>query len=107
MPLENKIAFITGANRGLGKGFVEYLLSQNLKVFAGMRTPTEFDQTLAAHPNLRLVQLDVTDNNSIDEAVNTVAQEVDRIDFLINNAGVNKDSATSDRSEEHTSELQS
>jgi NAD(P)-dependent dehydrogenase (short-subunit alcohol dehydrogenase family) len=62
-----KIILITGANRGLGKGFVEYCLKQSMVVFAGVRKVDEapFDK----HPNLHVIQLDVSDDESIATAV--------------------------------------
>lgn len=83
-----KSAFITGANRGLGYGFVEYLLSQNFIVFAGTRKITE---DLSAHENLTWIQCDVTDDNSIDIAISKISEKTDSLTYLINNAGVNKD----------------
>lgn len=84
-----KSAFITGANRGLGYGFVEHLLSKNFTVFAGTRTLTD---TLPKHENLIWIQCDVTDDKSIDSAVREIQSKTNSLNYLINNAGVNKDS---------------
>jgi NAD(P)-dependent dehydrogenase (short-subunit alcohol dehydrogenase family) len=83
-----KSAFITGANRGLGYGFVEHLLSQGFLVFAGTRKITD---TLPQRENLVWVEFDVTNDASIDKAVEVVKAKTDGLTFLINNAGVNKD----------------
>ena len=84
-----KTAFVTGANRGLGKGFVEYLLSQGYQVFAGVKTNIS---KLNSQQNLVYVECDVSKDDSIDSAVSVIASQTDHIDLLINNAGVNKDS---------------
>ncbi len=83
-----KSAFITGANRGLGYGFVEYLLSKDYLVFAGTRKITD---ELPKRENLMWVECDVTDDASIDRAVEAVKAKTDSLAFLVNNAGVNKD----------------
>jgi NAD(P)-dependent dehydrogenase (short-subunit alcohol dehydrogenase family) len=94
-----KTAFITGANRGLGRGFVEYFLGQDFLVFAGVRNPDSFDKELQKNKNLRILKIDVSDDDSIIEAFKTVSKEVKHLDYLVNNAGVNKDSATNNQKE--------
>jgi NAD(P)-dependent dehydrogenase (short-subunit alcohol dehydrogenase family) len=83
-----KSAFITGANKGLGYGFVEYLLGQGVLVFAGTR---KLHDDLPKHENLVWVECDVTDDISIDKAVEEISKKVKSVTFLVNNAGVNKD----------------
>ena len=46
-----KTAFVTGANRGIGKGFVDYFLKNNFKVFAGVRSLS----TIKAQKNLNSI----------------------------------------------------
>lgn len=91
--------FITGANRGLGKGFVEYFLNQGFKTFVGVRNPSSFDSKLSSNPNLVIVPIDVADDESIKKAVAIVSEKTDHLDYLINNAGTNKDSATNNHKE--------
>lgn len=91
--------FITGAGRGLGKGFTEYFLNQGFKVFAGVRYPANFDRNLSSNPNLVIVPIDVSDDESIKKAVAIVKEKTNNLDFLINNAGTNKDSATNNHKE--------
>ena len=83
-----KSAFITGANRGLGYGFVEHFLNQGYQVFATTRKITD---TLLKHENLIWVECDVKNDSSIEKAFETVRSKTDSLSFLINNAGVNKD----------------
>lgn len=89
-----KVIFITGANRGLGKGFVEYSLNKGFRVFAGIRNSLDFDEKLKSNRNLSLIPIDITDEVSITKAFLLVKKETDHLDFLVNNAGNNKDSAT-------------
>jgi len=82
MKLDNKVIFVSGANRGIGKAIVEALLVHKVsKVYAAARK-------LADLPNFNdarvvPVQLDITNREQIAKAI---AQASD-VDLLINNAG--------------------
>jgi NAD(P)-dependent dehydrogenase (short-subunit alcohol dehydrogenase family) len=84
---------ITGANRGVGLELVRQCLARGGRVFAGCRNPQQAEslQKLAeiAKPNLTLVQMDVTDESSLDEARKLVAASVEALDLLFNNAAIN------------------
>jgi NAD(P)-dependent dehydrogenase (short-subunit alcohol dehydrogenase family) len=73
---------ITGANRSLGLETVRRLVDAGHTVYAGMRDPASGDEarSLGAH----VVQLDVTDQDSIDAAIATIPA----LDVLVNNAGI-------------------
>lgn len=83
-----KTALVTGANRGLGYGFVQHLLGEGYIVFAGTRKLTE---DLPKEENLFWIELDVTSDESIAQAFSFVKEKTNKLDLLINNAGVNKD----------------
>jgi NAD(P)-dependent dehydrogenase (short-subunit alcohol dehydrogenase family) len=93
-----QIAFVTGADRGLGFSVSEGLLERGWQVFAGQNMPEwpQLGGLSARFPDrLRIVPLNVAEQDSVQAAGRTVATAVDRIDLLINNAGVN--SSTSER----------
>lgn len=94
-----KSAFVTGANRGLGLGFVEFLLSEGFQVFGGVLNPANFASPIKDNPNLHIIKLDVTNDEQINEAVSEVSKFTDSLDLLINNAGVNKDTVTNNHKE--------
>ena len=73
-------ALVTGANRGLGRQFVDGLLARGAEVYAAARNP----ETIERRPGVTPVRLDLTDPASIDEAV----EQAGDITLLINNAGV-------------------
>jgi len=85
-----KYALITGANRGLGLGFAEELITSGYFVFMGMR----HDDNEFHHDNARTVVLDVEDDQSIMSVVATLQSQGVVLDVLINNAGVSKRSAS-------------
>ncbi|AQA02353.1 hypothetical protein BVC93_07800 [Mycobacterium sp. MS1601] len=89
---ENTIALVTGANTGIGFHLARQLAQAGVQVLLGSRDPgrgTEAAEKLAAE-GLDVVQLtiDVTDDQTIDDAVRRVDQTHGRLDLLINNAAI-------------------
>lgn len=82
MNLDNKVVFVSGANRGIGKAIVDALLKQNVaKIYAAARQP----QSLKFNdPRVVPVELDITNRAQIDAAAKLAGD----VDVLINNAGV-------------------
>ncbi|MEI7298410.1 SDR family oxidoreductase [Paraburkholderia tropica] len=77
-----KTILITGCSSGFGLETARFFAERDWRVVATMRTPRE--DALPASGNLRVLALDVTDPQSIDQAVRTAGP----IDALVNNAGV-------------------
>ncbi len=77
---------ITGANKGLGYETARQLIAAGHTVYLGCRNP-ERGQSAAQQLGARLVQLDVTDDNSVSAAAHLV-DELGGLDVLVNNAGV-------------------
>jgi len=94
-----KTAFVTGGNRGLGRGFVEQFLDKGFQVFAGVLDPEKVDSELKSRANLFIIKLDVSDDESIKSATAEVSKHTNHLDYLVNNAGLNKDTATNGRKE--------
>lgn len=87
-----KIAFVTGADRGLGFAMTAGLLDRGWRVFAGQFLPDwpDLAALAAAHPDrLTPIPLDVADAGSVGAAAQRVAAHTDRLDILVNNAGIN------------------
>ena len=85
------VAFVTGADRGLGLALTARLLSKGWHVFAGQYMPDWPDlAALAAQygQHLAPVPLDVADTASTLAAAKRVGQQADQVDLVINNAGV-------------------
>jgi NAD(P)-dependent dehydrogenase (short-subunit alcohol dehydrogenase family) len=76
-----KTILITGCSSGFGLETARHFLERDWHVIATMRTPNR--GVLPASPNLRVLQLDVTQPESIQRAI----QAAGRVDVLVNNAG--------------------
>lgn len=76
-----KTVLITGCSSGFGLEIARLFLSRDWQVIATMRQPSE--DLLPASPQLRVLPLDVTDSQSIHQALEAAGP----IDVLVNNAG--------------------
>jgi NAD(P)-dependent dehydrogenase (short-subunit alcohol dehydrogenase family) len=92
MNLDNRVALVTGANRGLGFAIARSLAERGLHVVVGARSEQSaetaaeqlVDAGLPASPH----QLDVTDPASVARAVADTGNQLGRLDVLVNNAAV-------------------
>jgi len=84
---EQLAVLVTGASTGIGRAITEKLASEGYFVFAGARKQADLD-ALNAIDNVRAVRLDVTVDEEIEAAVETVRAEGRGLYGLVNNAGV-------------------
>lgn len=86
-----KTVLITGASTGFGRDMAETLAKAGHRVFASMRDPSGRNRERANAlwaQGIDVVALDVTDDGSVDKALQTVLGKAARIDVLVNNAGI-------------------
>ncbi|MEA4854154.1 MAG: SDR family NAD(P)-dependent oxidoreductase [Christensenella sp.] len=94
MRLENKIAVITGASRGIGFSVAEAFIREGAKVALCGSRPESAEkaafQLLERYPHAAILPIgvDVTNGGAIREMVSFVVQKWGYIDILVNNAGV-------------------
>src|SRR5438445_13345521 len=96
MPTPQQVVLITGASSGFGRLIAETLARKKFQVFATMRNVKGRNAAaareiaeLAVRESLALqtLELDVTDDHSVESAVSKVVLQCGRIDVLVNNAG--------------------
>jgi 3-oxoacyl-[acyl-carrier protein] reductase len=92
--LSDKIAVVTGASRGIGRGIAESLAANGAVVVCAARgdnAAATVDAVSQAGGRAELVALDVTDRSSIDALIASTLERHGRIDVLVNNAGIARD----------------
>ncbi|MBI3024299.1 MAG: SDR family oxidoreductase [Candidatus Tectomicrobia bacterium] len=92
MKLQNKIAFITGGGRGIGREIALAFAREGADVAVAARTTAEVEAVAKEVQGLGrrglAVRLDLANRANIRQAVKTVLERFGRIDILVNNAGV-------------------
>jgi NAD(P)-dependent dehydrogenase (short-subunit alcohol dehydrogenase family) len=94
----DRVALITGANRGIGFEIARQLARRGLRIVLGAREAREGDRAageLAAEGSVMAETIDVTDAASVERAIGAMSARFGRIDVLVNNAGVLIDSGQS------------
>lgn len=90
--ISGKVAFITGAGRGIGKGIAQVLAEAGADIALNALTPRYVESTAAeiakaTGRRVAPVIADVTKSDGVQQAIATVLKEFGRIDVLINNLG--------------------
>ena len=89
--LDQKVAIVTGSSSGIGRetalilarnGYITFATVRNLDKTADLKQISENEKI-----DLRLVELDVTKDESVNNAIDSILRETGRIDILVNNAG--------------------
>src|SRR5215831_9387751 len=97
--LNGKVAFITGANRGLGLETARELGTQGIVVVLGSRDPKKGEAAAAKLRdegiNAESLGVDITKSRDHQNAYDYFAKKYGYLDILVNNAGVWKASDTS------------
>src|SRR5918912_804626 len=91
MSSDQKVAVVTGSSSGIGyetaltlarNGFLTYATMRNLAKSDNIKSVTNKEKL-----PIRINQLDITDDGSVNNAIRTIVSEAGRIDVLVNNAG--------------------
>jgi NAD(P)-dependent dehydrogenase (short-subunit alcohol dehydrogenase family) len=81
-----KTILITGASSGIGRATALYFAAKGWNVAATLRDPLKAGSALK-HPQISLFALDVTDSDSIAQAISDTLNRYKKVDVLLNNAG--------------------
>ena len=94
--LKNKIAIVTGASQGIGKSISGIFSIAGAHVVCLARNEDrlrELVSEISTNGNsASYISCDVSDGNSIEDALKSVVKDYKQIDILVNNAGITKDS---------------
>ena len=92
--LNNKVALITGASRGIGKSIAIELAKNGINIVINYKSneleAKKTEQEIKENYNVKtlLIKADVSDEQEVKEMVETIINEFGKIDILINNAGI-------------------
>lgn len=105
MLLENKIAVVTGAGRGIGRGIALALAREGAMVVVNYNGSKERAEEVVrtieeAGGKAAAIQCNISDFEAAKEFFANVVKEYGRIDILVNNAGITKDNLMMKMSEE-------
>lgn len=90
--LEDRIAFVTGASRGIGRASAIALSNEGARVVVGFRSDKDGAlETAAAAGGAKVVQIDVTDPEGVSAAFDEIESSLGLIEILVNNAGTTQD----------------
>src|SRR5205809_6746556 len=81
--LKNKITLVTGVSSGIGREIAQLLAERGVRVFGTVRNA----RSASSIHGVELVSMDVTEDASVNAAVQSIVQKAGPIQFLVNNAG--------------------
>lgn len=93
--MHNRIAFVTGASRGIGRACALALAAAGARVALAARNREKLEEVAAqirgTSREAFVVEMDLASDDSIKNAFALTAKEFGRIDILVNNAGITRD----------------
>jgi 3-oxoacyl-[acyl-carrier protein] reductase len=93
--MQNRVAFVTGASRGIGKACALALADAGARVALAARQKEKLEEVASGirsrSGEAYVVELDLASDDSIKSAFALTAKEFGRIDILVNNAGITRD----------------
>lgn len=89
MRLENKVAIITGAAKGIGGEMAKLFAAEGAKVIAADMSPLSYDCE-----NVEFYPLNVTDGEACRTLAEYAREKYGKVDILVNNAGITRDAMT-------------
>jgi NAD(P)-dependent dehydrogenase (short-subunit alcohol dehydrogenase family) len=102
---ENKVALVTGGSTGIGASVALELAEGGADVLITGRTETTLRASAERHPRISYVVSDIAKPADAARAVDQVRAKWDRLDILINNAGIAEIAALSDLTHDHVQRI--
>lgn len=104
--MERKVVLVTGSSRGIGKAIVTDFAAKGYNVIINYKNSDEEAQNLKEklekvyNINALAIKADVSDENEVQNMVKVILNEFEKIDVLVNNAGIAIDKEFEDRTAE-------
>ena len=93
--LENKNIILTGATGGIGDSIADTLVSLNANLLVTGTNEEKLKNLKNKHKNIIVIKQDISLHEELEDFINKCSSELgDKIDILINNAGITKDNLT-------------
>jgi 3-oxoacyl-[acyl-carrier protein] reductase len=89
VPMQDQVAIVTGAARGIGLGIARRLAQEGCRVVVWDRDTDAFDVASAGFDAAAVENVDVADFASVERAFASTLQKAGRVHILVNNAGIN------------------
>ena len=94
--LDGQTALVTGASRGIGRAVALALAAEGAEVVVNYASSPEAAEAVVAEIQAKggsayALKADVSDEDSVDDLIKTVLKRSERIDVLVNNAGITRD----------------
>ena len=106
---KDRVAIVTGASRGIGKGVAQSLAERGAAIVAVSRkaedTAAMVEQINASGGRAISVAADVSDPADVEAMVAAATETFARIDILVNNAGITRDGLLARMKDEHWDEV--
>src|SRR6266699_3349909 len=81
--LKDKTTLVTGVTSGIGREIAQLLAERGARVFGTVRNP----QSASPIPGVEIIRMDVMDDSSVNEAVQSIVRKAGPIQYLVNSAG--------------------
>lgn len=88
MEYQDSIVLVTGGNSGIGRAFVDRFVGEGAKIIACGRDEVSLQALKADHPKAEVRHCDITSLPEVEALEAFIAREYERLDVLVNNAGV-------------------
>ena len=89
--MSNRVAFVSGASRGIGRACALELARAGARVVLAARDRAKLEETAVEAPGSFVVEMDMSQPDSIKEAFAKTAKDFGPVTILVNNAGITRD----------------
>ena len=100
LSLDNKVALVTGAGRGIGRAVAVEFGNQGVRVALAARTRAELEETARSVTGAQILPTDIRDSEQVERLVRAAERKLGPIDILVNAAGVSHYGPVTEASDE-------